>query len=995
MTALDSTAYPRLNADPGAKELEGYASTEADIAFARKIAATAVARLGVLISLQVHRRMGLFLPLKAVPAPIVAHIARFTRLRTPALERELAAYDASPQRRTHQQRIRERLKVQVLDDAGRKWLRAVADSAAQTKHTIPAIINVLLEELVHHRYELPGFSTLERIAIAAREATNEQFYRGLSELLTPAQRTQIDELLNTGASELYSGWQSLKREPKKPSNPEMRLYLMHVRRMQTLAEGLPAFDLPAPKLKFFHDIARASDAAEMAEFKPAKRYALAMVFIRAQHAGSLDFAADLYIRMLRKIDAKAQRKLTEHQLEHSKRTDFLISTLRDLLHAYQSKGNDRQRLSAIGAAAQPDVAALLAECEEHMAYAGKNWLPFLLSPYSAMRSLLLACLEVMGLKSTSQDTTIERLIAVLLTTLRTPRREFVSLADLGLSATDLEWMSGRWQREVFPKQAKALGADVVHRKFFELAVLFEVSNQLRSGDLCIPQAERYDDYRDQLVDDDTLKAELPAFGEVSGLPLDAAEFVADLKAKLIKKTAEVDKRFAKNPFAQIDNGQLVLKKLQRPDTALAIKELDRQISERLPPSKIVDVLLDVTRGLNLQRFFRPLAGTEPRVDDLLQGVVSTIFCYGCNLGPTQTERSLHGLSRRQVSWLNIKYVTEEVLDQANREVINAYARYELPRYWGTGKSVSADGTQWSVYEGNLFAENHIRYGGYGGIGYYHVSDMYIALFCRFITSGVHESIYILDGLMKNKSDIQPDTIHGDTQAQSFPVFALSHLLGARLMPRIRNIKDLSLSRPEAGKRFKHIDPLFRDTIDWDLIATHYPDMLRVMVSLKLDKLAPSAILRRLGTASRKNKLYFAFRELGKVIRTLYLMEYIDDPEVRRIVQAGTNKSEEWNGFVRWSFFANEGIIAENVRHEQVKIVKYSHLVANMIVLYNVQQMTNVLRQLMADGATLDAEMLAKLSPYRNSHINRLGDYRLDLERQSVPLDFEPRILAPP
>ena len=165
-----------------------------------------------------------------------------------------------------------------------------------------------------------------------------------------------------------------------------------------------------------------------------------------------------------------------------------------------------------------------------------------------------------------------------------------------------------------------------------------------------------------------------------------------------------------------------------------------------------------------------------------------------------------------------------------------------------------------------------------------------------------------------------------------------------------------------------------------------------MVSLKLDKLAPSGILRRLGTASRKNKLYFAFRELGKVIRTLYLMDYIDDPEVRRIVQAGTNKSEEWNGFVRWSFFANEGIIAENVRHEQVKVVKYSHLVANMIALYNVQEMTNVLRKMVADGAKLDAEMLAGLSPYRNSHINRLGDYRLDLERDGVALDFEPRIL---
>ena len=169
-------------------------------------------------------------------------------------------------------------------------------------------------------------------------------------------------------------------------------------------------------------------------------------------------------------------------------------------------------------------------------------------------------------------------------------------------------------------------------------------------------------------------------------------------------------------------------------------------------------------------------------------------------------------------------------------------------------------------------------------------------------------------------------------------------------------------------------------------------MMRVMVSIKLDKLSASAILRRLGTYSRKNKLYFAFRELGKVIRTLYLLEYIDEPEVRRMVHAGTNKSEEWNGFIGWCFFAGEGIIAENVRHEQVKIVKYNHLVANMVALYNVQAMTSVLQELIAEGATLDAEMLAGLSPYRSSHINRFGDYTLDLSRASAPLEYDQRIL---
>lgn len=113
------------------------------------------------------------------------------------------------------------------------------------------------------------------------------------------------------------------------------------------------------------------------------------------------------------------------------------------------------------------------------------------------------------------------------------------------------------------------------------------------------------------------------------------------------------------------------------------------------------------------------------------------------------------------------------------------------------------------------SEYHIRYGGYGGIGYYHISDIYIALFSHFIPCGVWEAVYILDGLLKNQSDIQPDTLHADTQGQSAPVFGLFFLLGINLMPRIRNWKDLKFYRPHKDSQYQNIDELFTDTIDWN------------------------------------------------------------------------------------------------------------------------------------------------------------------------------------
>lgn len=96
--------------------------------------------------------------------------------------------------------------------------------------------------------------------------------------------------------------------------------------------------------------------------------------------------------------------------------------------------------------------------------------------------------------------------------------------------------------------------------------------------------------------------------------------------------------------------------------------------------------------------------------------------------------------------------------------------------------------------------------------------------------------------------------------------------------------------------------------------------------------SPSTILRKLGTASR-NKLYYAFRELGRVIRTISMLEYISDHELRRIIQSVQNKCEDFNNFSQWVYFGSD-TIEDNVRDNQLKIIKYNHLIANLLIFHN-------------------------------------------------------------
>ena len=178
-----------------------------------------------------------------------------------------------------------------------------------------------------------------------------------------------------------------------------------------------------------------------------------------------------------------------------------------------------------------------------------------------------------------------------------------------------------------------------------------------------------------------------------------------------------------------------------------------------------------------------------------------------------------------------------------------------------------------------------------------------------------------------------------------------------------------------------INSVFSEGINWQLIRDHFKDMLRIVLSVKKGMVSASTILRRLATESIRNKLYYAFRELGRVMRTMFLLEYITDIEMRESIHASTCKSEEFNDFLKWVFFYNNGVIRENLIDEQNKIIKFNHLVANLIILHNTNNMTRILRKLQREGYEITDELLSKISPYRHEHLDLLGTYPLNVHKK--------------
>lgn len=75
---------------------------------------------------------------------------------------------------------------------------------------------------------------------------------------------------------------------------------------------------------------------------------------------------------------------------------------------------------------------------------------------------------------------------------------------------------------------------------------------------------------------------------------------------------------------------------------------------------------------------------------------------GSNLGPVQAARHLAGMvTAHMLSFTNQRHVTVEKLDAARAELIELYLMLDLPKTWGNGQTVAADGTQFDFYDNNL------------------------------------------------------------------------------------------------------------------------------------------------------------------------------------------------------------------------------------------------------------------------------------------------------
>jgi hypothetical protein len=178
-----------------------------------------------------------------------------------------------------------------------------------------------------------------------------------------------------------------------------------------------------------------------------------------------------------------------------------------------------------------------------------------------------------------------------------------------------------------------------------------------------------------------------------------------------------------------------------------------------------------------------------------------------------------------------------------------------------------------------------------------------------------------------------------------------------------------------------------------LIERHWSDLLRTSIFIREGRLSSVTLLRRLGNHSRKNRLYRAFRELGRAVRTIVLLRFLSEPKLRDSIAVITNRMEAFHGFAQWLAFGHDGVLANNDPEVQEQLVKFNALLANLVIYHFTLDITAAVNQLVVKGWEVDREDLATISPYLQGKLRRFGDWVLDLTPPEPTVATELRLNA--
>lgn len=548
-----------------------------------------------------------------------------------------------------------------------------------------------------------------------------------------------------------------------------------------------------------------------------------------------------------------------------------------------------------------------------------------------------------------------------------------------------------------PEQRAAVVRDdgTFRVSLYKVFLFQAVTTAIKSGDLNVEHSYKYRPMDAYLIDRNRWHREKTQLLERAGL----TEF-ADPEPVLARLNAALTTQYRTTNDRAADNPHLKLRKdgtFHIATPALYARDSD-PLGDLFPQRHdvaLAQVLETVNNHCNMLQSFEHWQQTHVRQATSHPALLAGIMGLGCGIGVRKMARISSSVTESELDHtVNWRFSSENIR-AANDAVLKAMDEMELPNLYRQSRDqlhTASDGQKFEVRGDSLHASRSFKYFGQGqGVSAYtFVDERNFLWHSLMISAADRESAYVIDGLMHNdvvKSDIHSTDTHGYTEA----VFGLTHLLGFSFAPRIKGIgkQTLYVFKPK-----QQSDPGWvigpSKTINEAVIRDNWDDLLRLVVTIKLKENTASDIFRRLNSYSRQHALYQTLKAFGQIIKSLFILRYVDDLALRQAIEKQLNKVELANRFTRAVAVGNPREYTQTEKEEQEVAEACNRLIRNSIICWNYLYLTRQVEKATdAEARENLLRLIAAHSPMSWAHINMLGEYDFSEEKLKDTLGVLP------
>jgi TnpA family transposase len=855
----------------------------------------------------------------------------------------------------------------------------------------------------HEHLEAPTPDRLTRLIRSALHTFEQQLYDATLARLPEASQAALEALLQTEVvapevgedqgqvpldptstrAQTTSTLQLLRMDPGRVGLATMLEEMAKLRRIREL--GLPDDLFPGlarKVLSVYRNRASVEEPSRLRAHASAHRLTLlsALCVMRAQEI--TDGLVDLLIHIVHKIDVRAEKRVEQEYVNEFKRVANKEGILYRIAEAAIEHPDEPVNKVVFPVASEKLLRDIIKEYKAKSPAFRQQVHTIMRASYSHhYRRMVPELLDILDFRSNNElYRPVIRAIQLVKDYVHSPRQYYPDHEIIPIK----EVVAAKWREFVVEKDDD--GTEKVNRLNYEVCVLQALREKVRVREIWVVGANRYRNPDNDLPTDFSQKRD--TYYEALHQPTEADKFIDQIKEDMRKALRSLDGAMPRirNKVKLLPNRKkpICLSPLDPQPEPRNLLSLKQEVGRRWPMTSLLDMLKETALRTNFPDLLTSV-GTRERLprEVLHRRLILCLYGLGTNTGFKRLPSASPGTSYSDLRYVRSRYIHKEQLRNAIAHVANAIFEARRAEIWGEGTTACAsDSKKFGASNQNLLTEWHIRYRGPGIMIYWHIERKSTCIYSQLKSCSSSEVAAMVEGLLRHCTAAEIQKNYVDTHGQSEVAFAFCHLLGFRLLPRLKDIASQKLYRPEAGnpEEYEHLQPILTKVINWDLIRNQYDEMVKYATALRLGTADTESILQRFTRNNLQHPTYQALAELGRAIKTIFLCQYLESEELRREIHEGLNVVENWNSANSFIHYGKGGEFTSNRLDDQEISMLALHLLQISLVYINTLMVQDVLKE-EAWLKRLTKEDYRGLTPLFYSHVEPYGMLQLDMDKR--------------